>query len=94
MKRYISLNEASKVSLPDTIYYLVGYGRDKNGNSIVKILNDKTNKIFSIQINNPEFDVTYRNRGKRPSEISKNELKNISNEITYYVDNYGTSKMR
>lgn len=93
---YLSESKLPKtaVSLPDSLYYLVGFGRDKNGNSIVKIYNDRTGKTFSIQTNGPSFDNTHRSRGTKPKEIDKNTLKNISKEVQSYIDRHGTPKMR
>ena len=95
------LNEAklpkSAVSLPDSMYYLVGFGRDKNGNSVVKLYNDRRGNTFSIQINNPSsFQHTYdaRKEGKKPKEIDKNTLKNISMEVQSYIERHGTAKMK
>jgi len=93
------LNEAklpkSAVSLPDSMYYLVGFGRDKNGNSVVRLYNDRRGNTFSIQINNPSwFQHTYKSRGNKPKELDKNTLKNISMEVQSYISRHGTAKMK
>ena len=75
------LNEASvpknAVEFPTLMYYyLVGFAMDKNGNSIVKIFNDKNGKTFSIQTNG-NLKATHNNRFLKPKEITAKEIKGL-----------------
>jgi hypothetical protein len=81
------------IKLPTCNLYLIGRGRDINGNSLVK-LGFWTGRNFSIQMGAGSLPKTYAIlRGRTPKEIqrlSKTDLTAISKEVANFVKNYGS----
>lgn len=80
--------------LPNTNYKLVGFGMDINGNSIVKIYNEIKDRIFTIQINDPDMIKTHRLKDFKLNELDEENLENIAQEVQNYVQDYGTPRMK
>lgn len=78
--------------------YLQGYGRDVNGNSIVKLFFPNS-RGFSIQINGDSLKNTYsllrgRKTLKEIEKLSYKDLSIISSEIVSYVKKYGSETQK
>lgn len=83
-----------EIGLPNSNLYLYGFGKDTNGNSVVK-LSIGANKPFSIQINSPEFyKHTYDKRGYSLNELSENDILGIEKEVVDYIQNYGSKERK
>jgi len=91
-KQAVLAEAKKKIDLPDTLYALVGFGKDTNGNAVVKIHNGKTNKVFSIQTNG-NLPKTHSMRGTDIKRLSDKELKTIAKEVKDYVKEFGSPKM-
>ena len=83
--------------LPTCNLYLMGRGRDRNGNSTVK-LGFWTGRNFSIQTNAGSLRNTYSIlRGLTPKEISRlpnAKLNTISKEVANHIKKYGTANQK
>lgn len=83
--------------LPTCNLYLMGRGRDTNGNSLVK-LGFWTGRNFSIQMGSGSLPKTYGIlRGLTKKEIqglSQSDLTAISKEVANYVKNYGSDMQK
>jgi hypothetical protein len=73
--------------------YFYGFGKDTNGNSVVKV-GFPNQKAFSIQINNPSFRNTYSLKSNKVSEISESDLNKIEKEVVSYVKDFGSAKQK
>ena len=80
------MSEGKAIELPDSLISLVGFGRDTNGNSIVKLKNQQ-GKGFSIQTNG-NLPKTHQKRSMKIKELSKSDLQEISSEVSDYVKKY------
>lgn len=92
----LSFNEAKTKELPGTHMSVKGFGKDNNGNSIVKLVNDNTGKGFSIQTNNGDMPDTHRLKidGTKLKELTDSDLKTMAKEIGDYVKKYGTKAQK
>jgi hypothetical protein len=80
-----------ELSFDNSNLYFYGFGRDTNGNTIVKV-GFPNQKAFSIQINNPQFRNTYSLKSNKVSEISESDLNKIEKEVVAYVKSFGSAK--
>jgi hypothetical protein len=72
--------------------YLYGFGKDNNGNSVVKI-GFPNQRAFSIQTNGV-LKFTHDKRGYKLSELDSNDIKRIEKEVVEYVKNYGSKDQK
>ena len=92
MKRGGSTSKLKEISLPNSNLYLYGWGRDTNGNSIIKI-GFPNRKGFSIQTNGVlPFSNSMKNTSL--SDLSENDIEKIEKEVVNYVTNYGSSNQK
>jgi hypothetical protein len=92
MKRGGSTSKLKEISLPNSNLYLYGWGRDTNGNSVIKI-GFPNRKGFSIQTNGVlPFSNSMKNTSL--SDLSKNDIEKIEKEVVNYVTNYGSSNQK
>jgi hypothetical protein len=82
-----------ELSFDNSNLYFYGFGRDTNGNTIVKV-GFPNQKAFSIQINNPQFRNTYSLKSNKVSEISESDLNKIEKEVVAYVKSFGSAKQK
>jgi hypothetical protein len=91
------MSSLTSEKLPTCNLYLIGRGRDANGNSLVK-LGFWTGRNFSIQMGAGSLPKTYGIlRGLTPKEIkglSKTDLTTISKEVANYVKNHGSDMQK
>lgn len=73
------------------IFY--GFGRDTNGNTLVKV-GFPNQKAFSYQTNNPLFRNTYSLRTSKLSEITESDLAKIEKEVVSYLEQFGSAKQK
>ena len=87
---------AKKVSIPfkNSNLYLVGFGKDTNGNSVVK-LSFPNSRAFSIQTNGTTLPHTHDWVWKRkPTDLDTAELSIIEKEVAHYVYNFGSKNQK
>lgn len=75
-------NEGKSIELPDVLFSLVGFGRDVNGNSVVRLKNQQ-GRGFSIQTNG-NLPKTHRMRSEKAKDLSPDQLATIAKEVTAY----------
>lgn len=93
-EKYMNMHEAKSIELPSVKFELVGFGKDSNGNSVVKLKNGK-GKGFSIQTNgNLPKTHSIKQSGKKAKELTPEELKIVAEEAKAYIDEYGTKTMK
>lgn len=84
---------AKNVSLPNSNLYLTGFGRDLNGNRIVK-LKFPNARGFSIQTNMGVLKKThYISKGlpkKGIEGLTDKQLREIEKECVAYIKSYGS----
>ncbi len=86
-----NMNEAKTIKLPGVVFELVGFGRDTNGNSVVKLKNSK-GKGFSIQTNGNLPNV-HRMKSGKAKDLDSKELEALAKEVKKYIDEFGTKTM-
>lgn len=88
-----SIEEAvSRITLPGINVELLGFGKDQNGNSIVKLQMFGENRAFSIQTNgtlSETHDLVWK---KKLKELTDLDLENISKEVGDYIEKYLPNK--
>jgi len=82
-----------ELSFDNSNLYFYGFGRDTNGNTVVKV-GFPNQKAFSIQINNPQFRNTYSLKSNKVSEISESDLNKIEKEVVDYIKSFGSAKQK
>jgi hypothetical protein len=88
MKRYIRKFEEKKkeIQVPDTNLYIVGLGKDTNGNKVIKV-NTPNERATAIQTNQ-----------NLPSIHRVNSIEDIDEkgfkELTDYINNYATGNLK
>jgi hypothetical protein len=82
-----------ELSFDNSNLYFYGFGRDTNGNTVVKV-GFPNQKAFSIQINNPQFRNTYSLKSNKVSEISESNLNKIEKEVVDYIKSFGSAKQK
>jgi hypothetical protein len=90
------LTEATKdVELPNSNLYLLGGGKDVNGNSIIKFF-FPNQRAFSLQVNGETLkksqDILRSN--DKLDKISQKDLEVIAKEATDYIKKYGSSQQK
>ena len=86
------IQEAKTIELPDVKFSLVGFGKDSNGNTVVKLKNG-LGKGFSIQTNG-NLPKTHDMRGTKAKSLSKSDLETLAKEVKSYIDAHGTKSMK
>jgi len=92
MKKGGSTTKLKEIALPNSNLYLYGWGRDTNGNSVIKI-GFPNRKGFTIQTNGIlPFSNSIKNTSL--SDLSENDIEKIEKEVVNYVTNYGSSNQK
>lgn len=92
MKKGGSTTKLKEIALPNSNLYLYGWGRDTNGNSVIKI-GFPNRKGFTIQTNGVlPFSNSIKNTSL--SDLSENDIEKIEKEVVNYVTNYGSSNQK
>jgi hypothetical protein len=81
-----------EISFENSNLYLYGWGKDSNGNSIVKV-GFPNQRAFSIQTNGV-LNFTHDKRGYKVNELDSNEIAKIESEVVDYVKNYGSKDQK
>jgi len=81
------------ISFENSNLYLYGFGRDTNGNSIIKV-GFPNDRAFSIQINSPWFKHSYDKRGYSLSELTPEDVSLIEKEVVDYVREHGSDAQK
>lgn len=88
------LSEAKSMELPGVKFELVGFGKDSNGNSVVKLKNGR-GKGFSIQTNQQgDFQKLHSLRGYKAKDLDQDQLGMIAKTVSEYIKEYGTKTMK
>lgn len=83
------------VKLPKTKLKISGFGKDSNGNSVIRLKGVNSGKGFSIQTNgNCKEAHRAITSGLTPDEISKETLGKIATEVKNYIDDVGTANQK
>lgn len=91
-----SLEEAKKngIELPKVKFTLMGFGRDANGNSLIKLKNSN-GKGFSIQTNKGgDFQKIHSMRSNKAKELDAKQLETIAKIVSAYIKEFGTKSMK
>lgn len=72
--------------------YLYGFGKDSNGNTIVKV-GFPNQRAFSIQTNGV-LNFTHDKRGYKLNELDQEDVSKIEKEVVNYVKNYGSNEQK
>jgi hypothetical protein len=92
-EEYAKGGSIKELSFDNSNLYFYGFGRDTNGNTVVKV-GFPNQKAFSIQINNPQFRNTYSLKSNKVSEISESDLNKIEKEVVDYIKSFGSAKQK
>lgn len=82
------------VELPDVNIELMGFGRDRNGNAVIKLKFFSEKRGFSIQTNNARMQKTHKLVNRKLSELEESDLKVINDEVVDYITNNGSKKQK
>jgi len=94
MKRYFLERRARSVSLPNTNLELFGGGRDRNGNSVVKLKFYSDQRGFSLHLGRSMSNTKQLLRYNKVDELERNDLLNIEREVVGYIRMYGSPKQK
>lgn len=81
-----------EISFENSNLYLYGWGRDSNGNTIVKV-GFPNQRAFSIQTN-AVLNFTHDKRGYALSELSQDDVNKIEAEVVGYVKEHGSEAQK
>lgn len=89
------IKETTKVpiELPNTNILIRGFGRDVNGNSVIKLEFFDGAKT-SIQTNGNLPKTHSIGKRVKLADLTDSDLNTISREVADYISNYGSSKMK
>ena len=91
-RNYKDGGKIKEVGFENSNLYLYGFGKDSNGNSIVKI-GFPNQRAFSIQTNGV-LKFTHDKRGYSLNELTKNDIEKIEKEVVEYVKEYGSKEQK
>ena len=80
------------IALQNSNLYLIGFGRDTNGNKIVKLSFPNT-RGFSIQTLG-NLKETHRITTKKIDSLTVKDLKNIEKESVSYIKKFGSTAQK
>lgn len=96
-KQLLTEAKSSTIELPNTNLHISGVGRDRNGNSIIKV-QFPNSRSFSIQLNDGSLKQTYSllkgKKNKDLKDLSDEDLSIISKEVADYVKSYGSDNQK
>ena len=81
-----------EISFENSNLYLYGFGKDSNGNTIVKV-GFPNQRAFSIQTNGV-LNFTHDKRGYKLSELDSDDISRIESEVVEYVKNAGSKEQK
>jgi len=82
-----------EVDFENSNLILYGFGKDTNGNSIVKI-GFPNQRAFSIQTNNIGLETSHNKRGYAVHELDQKEIDSIEKEVVEYLKENGTKEQK
>jgi len=82
-----------EVDFENSNLILYGFGKDTNGNSIVKI-GFPNQRTFSIQTNNIGLETSHNKRGYAVHELDQKEIDSIEKEVVEYLKENGTKEQK
>lgn len=91
-RNYAKGGKIKEVGFENSNLYLYGFGKDSNGNSIVKI-GFPNQRAFSIQTNGV-LNFTHDKRGYSLNELTKEDIEKIEKEVVEYVKEYGSKEQK
>lgn len=84
--------KGGEIGFENSNLYLNGFGKDANGNSIVKV-SFPNQRAFSIQTNGV-LEFTHEKRSSKIKDLSESDISKIEKEVVEYLKEYGSKEQK